>query len=223
MPAFTTCQVLCHQCVVRTLLVVSVISRRPAREPIRAGQTRAAILDATRRLIHARGAFAGLSIAEISTEAGVSRPTFYAYFRDKRDLVLALGADMERDLRGVADPWLRGGDGVLHDTLVAVLEGFRRHASAVAALVEAATYDEDVAAFWRAFHEWFVESGAERAKRATPGLSDEDATAAAFALVWMTERSFTEHLVAPRVTDGALIGAVERLWQSVVGDDSATH
>jgi hypothetical protein len=35
----------------------------------------------------------------------------------------------------------------------------------------------------------------------------------------MTERSLTEHLSAPRVSDAALLDANERLWRSVVGPD----
>lgn len=201
------------------LVHVSVISRRPPQESSAAQRTRTALLDATRELIDDRGAFAALSVGDIASTAGVSRPTFYAYFRDKRDVVLALGSEMERDLRMAADPWLRGGTGVLRETLQSVLAGFRHHHTAVAAIVEAATYDDEVAAFWRAFHQWFVESGTQRALAADPTLSSERATAAAYALVWMTERSFTEHLVAPQVSDDSLIFAVERLWQSVVGED----
>lgn len=91
----------------------------------------------------------------------------------------------------------------------------------MSAIVEAATYDPEVAVFWRSFHDWFIEAGAQRAQAADEAMSDEDALAAAHALVWMTERSFTEHLAAPRVSDEALIAAVERLWQSVVGPDDA--
>lgn len=196
---------------------VSVISRRPTRDSATVEQTRRALLDATTRLIEEHGAFAALSVADISGAAGVSRPTFYAYFRDKRDLVLALADEMQHDIREVADPWLRGGEGMLRATLEAVLDGFRRHRAAVGAIVEAATYDEEVAAFWRAFHQWFVESGTARAAAANPVLDAEAAAASAFALVWMTERSFTEHLVAPQVSDDALITAIEGLWQSVVG------
>jgi AcrR family transcriptional regulator len=196
-----------------------VLSRRPTRDADQTERTRSALLEATRKLIADGGAFAGLSVGDIASAAGVSRPTFYAYFRDKRDLVLALGAEMERDMRAAADPWLRGGQGVLRETLDAVLDGFRRHQSAVLAIVEAATYDEEVAAFWRSFHEYFIESGAKRAQRADPAMSDEDARAIAFTLVWMTERSLTEHLSAPRVSDPALLDANERLWRSVVGPD----
>lgn len=198
---------------------VSTISRRPPQDQSSAARTRAALLDASRELIDDRGAFASLSVAEIAATAGVSRPTFYAYFRDKRDVVLALGHEMQDDLRRVADPWLRGGTGVLRETLEAVLAGFRDHHAAVAAIVEAATYDPEVAAFWRAFHQWFVESGTRRALAANPNKTPEEATAAAYALVWMTERSFTEHLVAPQVSDASLISAIEHLWQSVVGND----
>lgn len=199
---------------------VSVLSRRPAREADKVEMTRKALLDSARALIDEGASVAGLSVSEIATQAGVTRPTFYAYFRDKRDLVLALAGEMERDLRAAADPWLRGGEGLLRETLQAVLDGFRRHRAAVAAITEAATYDPEVAAFWRAFHDHFIETGAARALRADAALDHEAATAAAYALVWMTERSLTEHLVMQRVSDDALLDAIERLWVSVVGADT---
>jgi hypothetical protein len=35
----------------------------------------------------------------------------------------------------------------------------------------------------------------------------------------MTERSFTEYLASPRVSEAALLRAIERLWRTVVPVD----
>jgi len=58
----------------------------------RANRTIASILDATRRIFLVKG-YAGTTIDEITTEAGVSRGSFYTYFPSKRDVLLALGAN----------------------------------------------------------------------------------------------------------------------------------
>lgn len=180
------------------------------------GRTRRTILDATRDLLSGHRAFAELSVGEISVGAGVSRPTFYAYFQDKRALVLALGVELQEGVRDAAGPWLRTETDDLRRTLELVLGQFGAHRAALGAIVEAASYDADVATFWRDFHEWFLVNAAERAMCADEDLGAEAAEAAAYSLVWMTERCFTEHLAAPRVDEVQLLDAVERLWRAVV-------
>jgi AcrR family transcriptional regulator len=66
------------------------------------------ILDAARRLVFSTGA-RKLSLSDVATLAGVSRPTIYRYFVSKEDLIDALGkreylrfnAVMERAMSGV--------------------------------------------------------------------------------------------------------------------------
>jgi AcrR family transcriptional regulator len=193
-----------------------VLSRRSALPEDQRGRTREGILAATRELLQQGRAFAELSVGEISTRAGVSRPTFYAYFQDKRALVLSLGEELEQSARAAAGPWLQTEDDDLRSTLIGVLASFRTHRATLGAIVEAATYDAAVAKFWRDFHEWFLVNAAERARHADPSLSQANAEALAYSLVWMTERCLTEHLAAPRVHEQALIDAIERLWRAII-------
>lgn len=193
-----------------------VLSRRSTLSADKRGRTRQAILDATRTLLADGQAISRLSVGDIAQGSGVSRPTFYAYFQDKRALVLALGDELQDGVRDAAGPWLRTETDDLRSTLEQVLAQFGVHRAALGAIVEAASYDDDVATFWRDFHEWFLVNAAERAMRADDDLSAEAAEAAAYSLVWMTERCFTEHLAAPRVDEVQLLDAVERLWRSVV-------
>lgn len=195
---------------------MSVLSRRSPLPEDQRGRTRESILNATRELLDTGKAFAELSVGEISIKAGVSRPTFYAYFQDKRELVLSLGNELEADVRAVAGPWLRDEDDDLRITLEGVLRSFRNHGATLGAIVEAANYDADVATFWRDFHEWFLVNAAERAQRADPTLKAADADALAYSLVWMTERCLTEHLSAQRVEEQPLLNAIERLWRSAI-------
>ncbi len=199
--------------------VSSVLSRRSTSPEDQRGQTRAKILDATVQLLGEDRAFAELSVGEISGRAGVSRPTFYSYFQDKRALILALGDGFETDARTAAQPWLRNDTDDLRATLTGVLGAFVTHKATVGAVVEAATYDADVAVFWREFHEWFIVNTVQRATTSDPDLAREDAEALAYSLVWMTERSFTEYLASPRVSEAALLRAIERLWRTVVPVD----
>lgn len=199
---------------------VSVLSRRPT-SGRSAADNRTAILDATVALLERGAAVAELSVVAIAAEAGVSRPTFYAYFNDKRDLMLALGERFEARTHAVTDAWLELRDDDVEATLTGVLEAFRADHVTLRAIAEAATYDPAVGAFWRAFHGRFIEAVVTRAAR-SGREADADAQRAradAFALVWMTERAIAEHLDAPQVPDAALIDALTRLWRSVLPAD----
>jgi len=67
---------------------------------LRGAATRAVILDAARAVLSERG-YSATSVDEIATRAGVSRPTFYAYFPDKMAVVSALSDNLEKEvLRG---------------------------------------------------------------------------------------------------------------------------
>lgn len=191
-----------------------MLSRREATSLLQRSSTQEKILDAAVALLDGGAAFAEITVGAIAEQASVSRPTFYAYFRDKRDLVLALGERFERDAHQAADDWLELRADDLEAALIGVLESFRAQQGALRAITEAAGYDSEVAAFWRAFHERFIVGVAGRARRENPTRAEEDIRAEAFALVWMTERCFTEHLEAPRVSDGALIRALVRIWHS---------
>lgn len=177
-----------------------------------------AFLDATTALLEEGIAFADLGVGQIAQRAGFSRPTFYAHFRDKRELLLTLGGGFDVKVHEVAEPWLRGQQEVgLRETLAAVAQEFRDNAATVGALVEAATYDPHVADFWRSFHDLFVQLARDRVLAGEPSMGATAAEARAFALVWMTERALTENIVAPRVDDEALLDALEAQWRSAVG------
>lgn|GEM_PF-2142511 len=63
----------------------------------RGATTRALILDAAHAVLSERG-YSATSVDEIATRAGVSRPTFYAYFTDKMAVVSALSENLEKEV-----------------------------------------------------------------------------------------------------------------------------
>lgn len=181
---------------------------------------RDALVVATLELLDRGTPYAEISIEQIVRGAGLSRPTFYKYFRDKRELILSLGEALQTDVAEAADPWLRDGEGDIRVVLAAVLEAFRRHRGTLGALVEAATYDAEVNAFWHAFHQRFYVIAAERIRAAEPDLHPARADARAFALVWMTERTMSEHLAGAGVDETALLDELVRFWEPEAADQS---
>jgi TetR/AcrR family transcriptional regulator, ethionamide resistance regulator len=197
--------------------LMSVLSRRTRTEQTRR-VNEDALLTATVTLLDKGSAFADLGIEQIVREAGLSRPTFYTYFRDKRDLVLRLGGTLEQELVAVAEPWFSGAPVSASATITAVLGVFRRQHAAVRAIIEAATYDADVAAFWQTFHDRFLPRATQRIAAGNPELDREAVAARAYALIYMTERTLIEHLGRAQVSDDALVEQLTWFWERAVGD-----
>jgi len=192
---------------------VSVLSRRHQTAETRRTNERA-LTRATLELLDEGSPFAGIGIEQIVKRAGLSRPTFYSYFDDKRALVLRLGEQVEAELAEAANPWLDGEDVPLRSTLEAVLGVFRRNSAALRAIMEAATYDEDVDMFWRRFHEGFIPGAEARIKAGNPKLAKKQVAARAFSLVWLTERALVEHVTRPTVDEQALLEQLMWFWSA---------
>ncbi|MEA2241171.1 MAG: TetR/AcrR family transcriptional regulator, ethionamide resistance regulator [Solirubrobacteraceae bacterium] len=196
-------------------------SAEPATEKRRA--TEADVLRATAALLAEGASYANLGVERIATRAGISRTAFYFYFADKRDLLMRLASEAAEQLYREADTWWSGsGDGPaqIAEALGKIAALYRAHGPLVCAIVEVSTYDAEVGAVWRGLVGRFVTASAERieaeqaAGRADRGL---DPAATAFALVWMTERSFHQMLVQedPLPTD-ELVAALARVWSGAV-------
>ncbi|WP_354701697.1 HTH-type transcriptional regulator EthR [Paraconexibacter sp. AEG42_29] len=191
---------------------MATLSRRERTDATRQS-TEAALMAATVELLGEGTPFAELGIEQIVRKAGFSRPTFYSYFRDKRELILKLGEVLRDAVAAAADPWLTSGQGMVRETLQGVLEAYRANRETLAAITEAATYDQEVQAFWRSFNERFAVIATERIAAGVPALDHAHAAARAYALVWMTERSFTEHVADPTRDEDALLDELAGVWQ----------
>ena len=125
----------------------------------------------------------------------LSRPSFYVYFRDRHHLLVRLVEGIGRELFDGANIWLAG-DGDPRASLGAVAEVYAEHGLVLGAIADAAGHDPDAEATYRGLIERFVDATAERiARDIEAGLIEPlDATEAARALVWMSERYLKETL-----------------------------
>src|SRR5689334_3211599 len=69
------------------------------------------ILDAARQLVLGMGA-RKLSLSDVATRAGVSRPTIYRYFACKEDLIDALGTQERRRFDAALQRAMSGATGI---------------------------------------------------------------------------------------------------------------
>ena len=161
----------------------------------------ASVLEATHALLREGVSYTDLNIERIATRAGISRTAFYFYFRDKRELLLRLTEDVTDELYRQGDIWFSGvGEPRAEVTTAVANIGalYREHGEVLRAIVQAAATDDEVAVFWHAILDRFVDATARRieALRAEGStVVTEDARASAFALCWMIERAFNQQLV----------------------------
>lgn len=98
----------------------------------------------------------------------------------------------------------------------ALLEGFQEHATLVRAVVEAAGYDEQIAAQWSSIVRRIIDGAALRLR--TAGLAPDRAAATATALVWMTERTCYQQAVRNDTghDDQHIVAAISDVWWNTI-------
>jgi TetR/AcrR family transcriptional regulator, ethionamide resistance regulator len=197
-----------------------------ASTPKRAAVQRA-VLEATDGLLAEGVAYADLNIERIATRAGISRTAFYFYFRDKRELLLRLTEGVTDQLYRQGDIWFSGaGDPAaeLREALSNIAGIYRDNGAVLRAIVQASATDDEVAVFWHAIVDRFVDatrSRIEELQRNGHTAVREDPGAAAFVLCWMIERAFNQQLVLGRpVPEQALVDALTGIFvRGVYGSD----
>lgn len=159
--------------------------------------------EAVETLLADGGAYADLSVEKLIRAVDVSRSTFYSYFGDKGELLLAMGEDVTRDLAEAGVSWFEfpatAAKDDLRSALVPLFTTYRRHHMVLRAITEAASYDTRI----RALHLALVDRAAsglrshiEQQQRAGTVAPELDPERSARWLVWMLERGLYE-LVAP--------------------------
>jgi AcrR family transcriptional regulator len=177
-----------------------------------------AVLAATEALLAEGASYSDLNIERIATRAGISRTAFYFYFRDKRELLMRLTADVNEQLYEQADIWFSGTgapEPEMRKALTNIATLYAEHGVLLRAIVEVSAYDEQVAALWRAMLRRFVDASRRRieAEQAAGRTGPHQPHATAFALVWMTERTLYQQFVQGKpVAPDDLVDAMVGIW-----------
>jgi AcrR family transcriptional regulator len=89
--------------------------------------------------------YADLSVEAIITAGGISRSTFYVYFDDKGDLLVAMAQDVIGDLLADGASWwelpVDATREDLHKALRGPIDTYRKHRTILGAIAETAAYD----------------------------------------------------------------------------------
>jgi AcrR family transcriptional regulator len=177
------------------------------------------LLDATERLMRDGASFTELSVDRLSSEAGISRASFYIYFEDKGHLLRRLAGQVFADLADSADRWWsmawRHDPADVRAAMAGIIGNYRRHQPVLVALNETAGYDPVVGATYRNLLTAIT-------GRVTRVIEDGQAdgsirpelppTATASALTWMVERACQQNLpTAPRTYDAELAESLAQI------------
>jgi TetR/AcrR family transcriptional regulator, ethionamide resistance regulator len=183
-----------------------------------------AILATAERLLEER-AFADISVDDLAKGAGLSRPTFYFYFKSKEAVLLTLiepmiaRADAEFDgavQRLPADPrrvWRNG--------IKAFFTAFSSHRAVARAGMEALTTSSAIRAVWSGFmQKWIDQTAAMIAAERARGAAPETISAAdlATSLNQMNERTMMAALSAetPAVDADRVVDTLAHIWVSSI-------
>jgi TetR/AcrR family transcriptional regulator, ethionamide resistance regulator len=159
----------------------------------------AKLLEGVERLLAEGYSYTDVSIDEISAASGVARSTLYYYFKDKGEILLAIGAEAIAEIDaasrgwGEVDPLLSREEFL--ETVRQALETWRPHVPIINAMAEAAAYTPEVDAAFRAGWATVEERIAEHirdgqaAGRIRPSISAQDS---AGWLMWMLERGMSQ-------------------------------
>ncbi len=155
-----------------------------------------------------------LTVDEVMAGTGLSRPSFYVYFRDRHALLLSLVEERGAELFAQADRWLKGkGDAVAdaRAALSGIAGVYGEYGRALRAIADASSLDPQVEAVYRGLVERFVAATAEHVteEMGAGRMEPVDPLETARALVWMTERYLLDRLGAPEPAPVA--GVVETL------------
>ena len=199
--------------------------RRSARP---SGDDREQAILATAERLLAERAFADISVDDLAKGAGLSRPTFYFYFKSKEAVVLSLlepviaRADSEFDgavQRLPADPrrvWRNG--------IKAFFTAFASHRTLARAATEALGTSSEMRAVWSGFmQKWIDQTAAMITAERARGAAPETIPAAdlATALNQMNERTMMAALSAesPAVGEDRVVDTLTHIWvTSIYGE-----
>jgi len=189
-------------------------------EPLtaRGARTRDALVQAARKVFE-RDGFLSARVTDIADAAGVAHGSFYTYFKDKKEILAAVLAELQEEMlhprlsRTALDD---DPASAIEEANRLYLEAYRGNAGLMALLDDMAAIDEDFLRLRRERTEAFVSRNARAIRRLQKqGLADPelDPEIAALAISSMVSRTAYAAFVWQEDADfDAVLRTVTRLW-----------
>ena len=183
-----------------------------------------AILATAERLLEER-AFADISVDDLAKGAGLSRPTFYFYFKSKEAVLLSLLEPMiargDAEFEGATQRLPTDPRRVWRNGIEAFFSAFGAHRAVARAATEALATSSELRAMWSGYMQKWIDQTAimitaERARGAAPETIP--AADLATSLNQMNERTMMATLSAeqPAVAEDRLVDTLTQIWVSSI-------
>jgi AcrR family transcriptional regulator len=128
--------------------VPSVTRRHKSSRAERRDEIRHRLLEVVERLLDDGESFTEISVERMVSQARLARSTFYLYFQDKGDLLVAWFAEITGELESAArDWWTLGAEATRNDLRAAldrIVKTYRPHTTLMAAMYDTSAYDAEV-------------------------------------------------------------------------------
>lgn len=200
---------------------VNVLRERQTRRTLKSERTREVILEAALEFLWTRP-FRDLTVAELMSAAGASRPTFYQYFTDLHDLMGVLLDGLRNDILVAASPWFEhDGDPQLHlqEALAGLVRVCYDRGPILRAVADAAVSDEGLEKSWRQFMKSFDDAVAARIEQqqAAGFIAPFAAGPVAVALNRLDASLLIEQFGRrPRGNPDVVLAALTRIWTATL-------
>ncbi|GGT10205.1 TetR/AcrR family transcriptional regulator [Streptomyces chromofuscus] len=170
------------------------------------------IVSALEELLRVGLTYTELSVEQIANAAGISRSTFYLYFRDKVDVLLRVSGSLRARSYEITRAWQPsgpdGGAEGLARTYERIIRHYRQHAALLSAIHEVAAYDPVVRDSWADHQNRFIDhlvTSLEAEQRAGRTPADIDPRLAATLIVQGGGAVITRQAVGSDGGDDALV------------------
>jgi AcrR family transcriptional regulator len=186
------------------------------------------ILDAAEVLLAERS-FRELSVDDLMARTGMTRSSFYHYFRSVDEMAIALMRRVQGEMMEAASPWLRvdyerdPAEGI-EQGIGATAAVFARHGLVLSAIHEASFHHETVRSEWRdgILEDWIGAIAAQLRAQRERGLTRvQDPEEIARALLLMNTGVFVERLgKRPPDPPQAVADTLAEIWIGALYPDS---
>ncbi len=194
---------------------------RPKRRRRKPEAAESEILDAAAAFLKERP-FREMTVDDVMSRTGLSRPSFYEYFRDRHHLIMKLAERLGDWTYSVGEPWLAGGA----DSPAELKAGIERlvglyleRGHLLHALADAARHDQHVEGAYHRFIDRFIDATAARIRVGLDNgvMRDLNPEQIATALILMNERYLIDKLGQdPQAAAPLIIETLFTIWRRVL-------
>ena len=196
-------------------------SDRPKRRRRKPEAAESEILDAAEAFLKERP-FREMTVDDVMSRTGLSRPSFYEYFRDRHHLIVKLAERLGDWTYTMSEAWLAGGansSGELKTGIERLVGLYLQRGHLLRALADAARQDKQVEGSYHRFIDRFIYATAERIRigLASGEMKDLNPDEVATALILMNESYLIEKLGQdPPASASALVETLFTIWRRVL-------